>query len=491
MGQIRNQQLVLANPAGEAQKCANDCVYWVNTYLHTFDPRRKPPHLPFELYDFQVETIRELVRCIEQGEDIFVEKSRDMGATWIALLVFLWFWLFRPGSHFLLGSRKEDYVDNWRIDTLFPKLEYLLEHSQFHPKGFELKKHRGYMKLVNPENGNTISGESANPNFSRSGRYNAIFFDEFAFWPWAESSWGAAGDATPCRIAVTTPSEQPSFAKGLRNSGLIKVRTLHWRLHPRKDDAWYEREKLRRTSDEIARELDINWEGSTKGIVYPEITHAQLGDFPFIPGSGLYVSWDFGLDGMAIQWWQRNPANAKWRLIESYFQTDKVIEYFMPLFGHAANSQHAYSLDDLALFKVTGAWPAATHVGDPDVEKRSIQTGSTTRQVLAQYGIHVHTKPDANDLENRKTATKLILQRGIEVNDTSRNRFWLECLRNARYPQRQDTSQSTTPNLKPIHDWTSHHRTATEYFAVNEPTSGTKRPKQQRRYDPITGRLLS
>lgn len=37
---------------------------------------------------------------------------------------------------------------------------------------------------------------------------------------------------------------------------------------------------------------------------------------------------------------------------------------------------------------------------------------------------------------------------------------------NAMYPQRKEGSQATNPILKPIHDWTSHTRTAVEYFCL-------------------------
>ena len=35
---------------------------------------------------------------------------------------------------------------------------------------------------------------------------------------------------------------------------------------------------------------------------------------------------------------------------------------------------------------------------------------------------------------------------------------------NARYPERSETSQATSVQNKPIHDWTSHARTALEYL---------------------------
>ena len=37
---------------------------------------------------------------------------------------------------------------------------------------------------------------------------------------------------------------------------------------------------------------------------------------------------------------------------------------------------------------------------------------------------------------------------------------------NARYPERKEDSQSTRPFELPIHDWTSHFRTALEYFVT-------------------------
>lgn len=35
---------------------------------------------------------------------------------------------------------------------------------------------------------------------------------------------------------------------------------------------------------------------------------------------------------------------------------------------------------------------------------------------------------------------------------------------NARYPERSETSQATSSQNKPVHDWSSHFRTALEYF---------------------------
>lgn len=194
--------------------------------------------------------------------------------TWCVLLAFTWYWQFHgEGYDFLCGSRKEQYIDGiGNMDTLMEKIRFLIRNQPkfLRPTNFDWKRDSNYMKIVNPESKATITGEATNANFSRSGRRRAIFFDEFAFWETDQEAWRASADSTNCRIVVSTPyGFNNQFAK-LRHSGSIDVRSLHWTLHPEKDQAWYDNECKRRNYDavEIAQELDINYEGSEEGILF-------------------------------------------------------------------------------------------------------------------------------------------------------------------------------------------------------------------------------
>jgi hypothetical protein len=254
--------------------CREDILYWVNLYAMTYNPRRVPSTIPFITYDYESKLILELVDAVQGQKDVLVEKSRDMGVTWCVLLVFTWFWMFKgEGYDFLLGSRKEQYIDGiGNMDTLLEKIRFLIRNTPAYmrPKGFDWKRHSNYMKIINPTTQATITGEATNANFSRSGRRRAIFFDEFAFWETDAEAWRASADSTNCRIVVSTPCGlNNQFAK-LRHSGSIDVKTLHWKLHPEKDQAWYENECKRRNQDkvEIAQELDINYEGSEEGVLF-------------------------------------------------------------------------------------------------------------------------------------------------------------------------------------------------------------------------------
>lgn len=484
-------------------EAAEDPVPFTNYFLWTFNPRVAPYHFPFKLFKFQIDRIvKNLLSAITEGFDIFFDKTRDMGVTYVVLAVFLWYWRFVPGSNFLLGSRKQDLVDNTRGDalsnkeeSLFGKLDYMLNRIPkfLLPKGFTMEKNRTFMSLVNPENGNVITGESSNQNFSRGGRYKAILFDEFAFWANDTAAWGSASDSTNCRIIITTPGIRPSKAKRLRfgkDGEQIRIVELPYYLDPRKDEKWLAREKARRSAEDFAREIMMNWDVSVVGRVYPEIEHAIVGEYPYIPNQPLYCSWDFGLDGLPVQWWQKNPENGLWRLVEAVKVEDKPIQYLFPLFpGNPIDSLFDYDEELLALMRKVSIWKKAIHFGDPDVAKRSLisKDGSSTRRELEKAGVYVQTMPESNDFPTRRSKTKLFLQRGIEINNTPGTDIWFESMKQARYPQRSETSQATTPVILPIHDWTSHHRTGTEYFAVNIDELSGESKEQKKDYSKWEG----
>lgn len=485
----------------ELKKQANeDPVFFIETFVKMYNPEEKPTEIPFKMFPFQKRLVRQINDAIANGDDIFIDKCRKMGVTYTILSVFLWRWLFVPGQTLYVGSRKEDYVDNRRggvtgnkEESLFGKLDYILTRIErdaafILPEGFNRTRHFTYMSLLNPENGNSISGESANPDFSRGSRKSAILLDEYAFWDHGSAVWGATADTTNCRIIATTPGHKPSKAKRLRfgqDKEKIKVITLTYDLDPRKSRKWLENERERRSTEDFNREIMVNWEVSITGRVYPEIENAAYGDFPFLVNQQLYCSWDLGLDGTAIQFWQINPANGKLRLIDSYTNEGQVIQFYFPVFGRPLDSKFIYTDDDLQAFRVLSQFPKAVHYGDADVNKKSFVKTTSTQAELNKIGIYVSTVTP-NHFVERRDITKTYLAKGIEINDTPRNSFAFECFKMYRYPVREETSQATTPIVLPIHDFTSHNSTALEYLCLNyhkrklstqQPPSWAKRKK--------------
>lgn len=190
------------------EKCRRDIIFWICTFVWTFDPRKEPAYIPFQLYPYQQWAIKELCKAIEEQYDLGIEKSRDMGVSWIIAVVFLWYWLFHDGYNFHCGSRTEAEVDlKGDHRTIFEKMRIVLQWlpKWMVPEGYDVKKNALHLRLINPVRGNVISGEACCPQFARGGRFRAILYDEFAFWNYAESSWASGAQSTNCRIPNSTP----------------------------------------------------------------------------------------------------------------------------------------------------------------------------------------------------------------------------------------------------------------------------------------------
>jgi hypothetical protein len=278
--------------------CSRDPIFFLSGFTYTYDPRSQPfSKLPFILYPFQEQAILDLIRSFN-SHDMLIEKSRDMGASWICLSAFYWAWRFRKGLSFLLVSRTEDYVDKaGNPKSLFWKFDYLQNNSPawLQPVGFNRNQHRRLLHSENPENGSVIDGESTTGDVARGDRRTAILLDEFAAVEQGHRVLASTRDTTKSRVFNSTPKGTNNAFFDMRQTTISTIR-LHWSAHPLKsfglyttnDDGdlkvldsagypvgyhaildgkmrspWYDRECMRCASlQEIAQELDIDYLGS-------------------------------------------------------------------------------------------------------------------------------------------------------------------------------------------------------------------------------------
>jgi len=447
------------------------CIFFIENFGFTFDPRpaAAPHHLPFMLFEYQKEAIAWLIKHIDGGTDGLLEKSRDMGISWVVFVwVPIWYWLFRDGSNLLVGSYKEDLVDNKTKDSLFGMIDYGIDSlpKWMLPKNFRKDKHRTHLKLMNPQNGNLIAGDTMNPDFARGSRKTVVLFDELGSWDYAKDAWESAGDSTSCRIANSTPKGYNYYAM-LRESG-IDVLTLHWKKHPMKDEQWYEFERSRRTEEEVAQELDISYNKSQEGRVYKEWNeqNVEKGNFPYDDNLPLYIGWDFGkTDDTAIIWMQ--PEGRKWRIIDTYRNNNKLIDFYIPFVtGIMPSEGYNYSSSDIDTIMAHKSWKRGIHFGDPAGRFGNQVTNKTVLDVLKDYGIFINFNEAWQDFAVRKTAAKKIMMDGIKLNTNDRTKYFSMCIANAAYPKVKIEGVDAIRSQKPRHDYTSHFRSAFEYLCL-------------------------
>lgn len=248
---------------------------FISDWGMTFDPRLAEKGLrtvvPFILFPKQREFIDWVVQRWLSREDGVVEKSRDAGVSWLTVAIAAWMMLFKQGTVVGFGSRKESYVDQiGNPASLFWKVREFINllPAEFQPDGWDPSKHAPFMKIQNPDNGSFITGE-AGDNIGRGNRTSIYFIDEAAFLEHPEAADAALSQTSNCRIYVSTPNGagNPFFRRA--HDGKTKKFIFDWRDDPRKDEAWYE--KQRQTLDPVvlAQEVDRSYTASVANAFIP------------------------------------------------------------------------------------------------------------------------------------------------------------------------------------------------------------------------------
>ena len=247
---------------------ADHPVEFINDWLCTFDPRNVERGIeavtPFLLFPKQAEFVDWIVARWRAREDGLVEKSRDMGVSWLCVAIGVWMWLFHPGTVIGFGSRKEEYVDKLGDPkSLFWKIRESVNllPVELRPHGYSERAHAPSMRIINPVSGSTIIGE-AGDNIGRGNRTSIYFLDEAAHIERPEAVDAALSQTSNCKIHVSTPmgAGNPFYRK--RHGGRIPVFVFDWHDDPRKDEAWYERQKATLDPVIVAQEIDRSYTAS-------------------------------------------------------------------------------------------------------------------------------------------------------------------------------------------------------------------------------------
>ena len=240
----------------------------------TFDPRNVerglPAIVPFLLFERQEEWINFTVDNWKNQEPMLTVKSRDMGLSWLSIGLASTMCMFNKEMVIGFGSRKEEYVDKIGAPkSLFYKARMF---SKMVPRefrsGFDEAKTAPHMRIMFPATGSAIIGESGD-GIGRGDRASIYFVDEAAFLERPQLVEASLSQTTNCRSDISTPngSNNP-FAIKIA-AGKIKQFVFHWRDDPRKDDAWYEKQKRQLDQVTIAQEIDIDFNASVEGVLIP------------------------------------------------------------------------------------------------------------------------------------------------------------------------------------------------------------------------------
>ncbi len=329
--------------AQETYRCLTDLFYFATHYCYTlngslYDTTGKaavPELVPGWFY--VAATLNELAT----PADTVIEKSRDMMASWLCMVAVLHDLVFRSSWAVLTASRLQELVDDGgeasSYLTLHGKVRYM--HQRL-PPFLRLASPLIFKSchIRNPVLDNFCVGFAATGDIGRAGKFKRAVLDEFAMLEHSEEVMAAVTNACPVgKILNSTPRGKTNAFYRIRElaRGVWPVRedkpghwkriTLHWSQHPERDQAWYDTlaNSGSMTAEKLAIEVDISYERSVGGRVYPKFVrdlHVMGGtlcdaDATYQPSRALCLCMDFNHDPLVWVLLQAYPSAPPFRVV--------------------------------------------------------------------------------------------------------------------------------------------------------------------------------
>lgn len=244
-------------------KCSKDPIYFAKYIkIITLDEGVTD----FKMYDFQ----EDMIRTFYNNRFTIMKCPRQVGKTTTTVAFLLWTILFQDSQTVaVLANRGET------ARGILGKLQLAYENLPMWLQQGVVEWNKGRVEL---ENGSVIIASSTSSSAARSGSFNIVFLDEFAFVPsniatdFFTSVYPVITAGTKTKIIiVSTPNGMNLFYKiwtdAINKKNNYTPFEVHWSMVPGRDDAWKE-ETIRNTSEhQFRQEFETEFLGSTNTLI--------------------------------------------------------------------------------------------------------------------------------------------------------------------------------------------------------------------------------
>lgn len=517
----------------QAEQWARDPVGWLNSGLvwiaskFTAEGVIRPTKLA--LFPAQEQTVRawiDLDRLARTGQlrflNIAIEKSRQIGETWVFAAIICWAVHYHPVTGLAMHVDQGEIDDGGQRNTtksLFGKVRYIdrrLDRGKV--PGLGQLTFRPFSnqpaKIENQSNGSVVYGEGQGDDPGRGGDFGFVLVDEAAFVRHGEKVLAALSEACPngkallstvngdgnahARICDQKPdgwqvlrlhwSEHPVYSQGLHVAGELDSCALchgnrakvAWtprdskahRYPGKLTSPWYDQAVADKTDEQVANEYDIDRERALSARVYPEFStevHVVTQGIEYAEDLHIHteLAWDYGLDVFSVLVCQDSPA--EYRVIAELEMGDE--------HGTSATPENV-AAELRALLGEIGvpeallapSWTRRmTAVGDPSMQDRTATTARPYVEQFSRLGFEISAPPPQyrHSVEPSIVAVKRLLQgspKPLRICGV-KCPLLISHFRNNRWPTDRDGNRRVTAT-KPFDDRHNHALRAFAYLAV-------------------------
>jgi len=248
-------------------KCAMDPVHFFRKYCYITHPVKG--RVLFHLYPFQEDTLNDF----RANRFSIVNKSRQLGISTLVAGYALWTMIFNKDKTVLCIATKQETAKGMveKVQFMYNNLPAWLRGNQK-----PISDNKLSLKLAN---NSQIVATSAASDAGRSYAVSLLLIDEAAFIEGIDKIYTSIKPTIATGggiIALSSPNGIGNWFHKMYTEAQIgkndfKAIELKWNLHPDRDEAWEERERVNMSPREFAQEYDCDFLGSGNSVVEPDI----------------------------------------------------------------------------------------------------------------------------------------------------------------------------------------------------------------------------
>ncbi len=253
--------------ADEYKKCALDPIYFMKKYCVIQHPIRGK--IPFHLYQFQEDCLTDF----KDNRFNIILKSRQLGLSTLSAGFILWKMIFNADYNALVIATKVTVAKNLveKVRVMHDLLPIWLRDGS----SASVEDNKLSLKL---KNGSQVKAITSSPDAGRSEALSLLVIDEAAFiknideiWLAAQSTLSTGGSA----IVLSTPNGvgnwfHKMWIDGENGTNGFNNITLHWTVHPERNQHWRDEQTRVLGIKGAAQECDCLWGESKINILDTE-----------------------------------------------------------------------------------------------------------------------------------------------------------------------------------------------------------------------------
>lgn len=216
--------------------CCEDCLFWINSFVIQYNPQKVGREIgPFITWPVQEKIVYTVLEKYQNRSDLLIEKSREMGVSWLLLIINDWCCLFHDWKKFSCISHSEQAVDKTEdLATLFGKVQFIHDNLP----GWMVHARKRKLFFTFDKTHSSMAGSATSKRTSVGDRNTGVLLDEFAKQETAEEIWSQTADVGP-RIVVSTHYGVGTLFFELCQRPHLEKLQVHWSEHPDKNQGLY------------------------------------------------------------------------------------------------------------------------------------------------------------------------------------------------------------------------------------------------------------